>query len=94
MPQQNHDYVDFLAYDKDTDKMEKACRVYLTDGKLFWEGTHAKEVKKLVMDTEELKPYIKRGGYSLLSMFAHFFKGGYFYATSVKEPYSEKAEKP
>lgn len=94
MPQQNHDYVDFMQYDGSTDKMEHVCRVYLTNGKLFWEGKQAKEVKKLVESTDELKPYVKRGGYSLLSMLAHFFKGGYFYATKPKEPFSEEAQKP
>ncbi len=94
MPQQNHDYVDFFQYDSETDKMEKVCRVYLTNGKLFWEGKQAKEVKKLVESTDELKPYVERGGYSLLAILSQFFKAGYFYATNVKEPFSDEVQKP
>lgn len=94
MPQQNHDYVDFMQYDGSTDKMEQVCRVYLTKGKLFWEGKQAKEVKKMVESTDDLRPHLKLGGYPLLSMLSHVFNGGYFYATKVKEPYSEEAQTP
>lgn len=94
MPQQDHNYVDFMSYNPESDSMEKVCRVYLTKGKLFYEGEQAEDIKKLVDNHDLLKHFAKMGPYSVLSMLSKVFSGGYFHATMVKEPYAEAEPKP
>jgi hypothetical protein len=90
MPEQDHDYVDFMGYDNETDTQVKLCRVYLTKGELSYEGPEAKQIKERVESHPHLEAERKIGGYTLLAALPHVFGGGsYNYCTKVKEPYTE-----
>lgn len=90
MPEQHYDYVDFMGANGESDKLEKVCRVYMTDGKLSYEGREADKVKKLVDKHPALKEHRRLGGFALLSALPQVFTGSHFHATKVKEPFEEE----
>ena len=89
MPEQDYDYVNFMEYHKEPDDWVQICRVYLTDGKLYYEGKAAPAIKKMVEESPILKPYRKLNPYSVMRMMASAFSGSRLYATKVKKPYEE-----
>lgn len=89
MAEQHYDYVDFMGSNGESDKLERVCRVYMTNGKLSYEGHGAADVKKLVDKHPALSEHRKLGGFALLSALPQIFTGSHFHATKVKEAYEE-----
>ena len=87
MPEQDYNYVDYMCYDAESGEQKNVCRVFLTRGKLSYEGPEAAEFKKSVEENEGLAPFRELGGYSLLAMLPHAYKGSYNFCTKVKQRY-------
>ena len=76
-----YDHCDFYEYDGR--RMVRIATASLIGGKVVFEGVAADSVEKMVRQSDDLKPYLKKGGYTLLAQMEHAFCGSYFRSTGI-----------